>query len=106
MDVALNRCNNSSPGLDKIPFTLIKKLNDNVKIIIVGIVNEFFSTQNFPDEWQKCKVVAILKPDKNPEEASSYRPICLLSCVRKLFEKMLHTRMDLWIEREGKGDPT
>lgn len=49
-------------------------------------------------------IVAILKPGKNPEESSSYRPICLLSCVRKLFEKMLQTRMDHWIEREGKVD--
>lgn len=48
--------------------------------------------------WYDCKVVTIKKPDKNPELASSYRPICLLSCLRKLFEKILNTRLDYWME--------
>lgn len=76
------------------------------KKIFVGIYNEFFRTQDFSEEWQRCKVVAILKPDKTPDESSSYRPICLLSCVRKVFEKMLQIRMDHWIERSSKGAHT
>ncbi len=38
-------------------------------------------------------IVPILKPDKNPAEASSYRPISLLSSISKLFEKVILNRM-------------
>ena len=34
-------------------------------------------------------MIPILKPDKNPTEASSYRPISLLSSICKLFESII-----------------
>ena len=37
-------------------------------------------------------MIPILKPDKNPAEASSYRPISLLS-ISKLFERIILNRM-------------
>ena len=38
-------------------------------------------------------MVPVLKPDKNPAEASSYRPISLLSSISKLFERIILKRM-------------
>jgi hypothetical protein len=38
------------------------------------------------------QIVAISKPGKPPEEATSYRPISLLSILSKVFEKLLLTR--------------
>lgn len=71
-----------------------------------NIYNDFSASGVFPESWRDCKVVAIPKPEKTPEEAASYRPICLLSCMRKLFENMLKSRLDHWIEFNGKASNT
>lgn len=106
LESALSKCKNSSPGLDNINFLLIKKLPIAVKKIFLEILNEIFNSYMLPNEWYSSKVVAILKPGKNPENATSYRPICLLSCPRKVFEKMLHARLDYWIESRGLSSKT
>lgn len=106
LKVALSSCNNTAPGLDQISFPIIKKLEPHVCRLIVDLYNTFFATQQFPVQWKDCKVVAIPKPGKPTDEAKSYRPICLLPCLKKLFEKMLKTRIDHWIEVNHKSDPT
>lgn len=106
LEAALARCKNTTPGLDQISFVLIKNLDHQAKLLLLSLFNDFVLFQCFPKQWSVAKVVAILKPDKNPEEATSYRPICLLSCLRKLFEKMLQTRIDHWWESNKKSART
>jgi hypothetical protein len=43
---------------------------------------------------------------KNPASADSYRPISLIGCDRKLMEKMLCIRLDIWAERNNVLFPT
>jgi hypothetical protein len=53
-------------------------------------------------DWKRTRIVTILKPGKDPALADFYRPISLiLSCVRKLFERMLLLRLELWAEGSG-----
>jgi hypothetical protein len=52
------------------------------------------------------KVVPILKPGKNPASPDSYRYISFIGCDRKLMEKMLCTRLDIWAERNNLLSPT
>lgn len=106
LDAALKCCNNSSPGLDQISFPMIKNIDQRSRSIIVQLFTEFSRSQRFPTSWLDCKVIALLKPDKNTDEASSYRPICLLSCMRKLFEKIIQTRLDHWLESTRKSSPS
>lgn len=106
MESALIHSNNSCPGLDIINFVLIKQLPVSAKSFLLKIFNYFLETENIPDSWYDCKVITIHKPGKNPHLATSYRPICLLSCMRKLFEKMLHSRIDYWVESNQLGSMT
>jgi hypothetical protein len=46
----------------------------------------------------KAKVIAILKPGKPANEASSYRPISLLSVCHKFLEKLIYNRISPIIE--------
>lgn len=71
MENALSTCNNSSPGLDLIPFALLKMLPKNVKIVKLKIFNEFKQARHIPKSWYDCKVVAILKPNKVPRSGNS-----------------------------------
>jgi hypothetical protein len=50
-------------------------------------------TGKIPPEFKKAKVIAILKPGKPPNDASSYRSISLLISVsHKFLEKLIYNR--------------
>ncbi|KAJ8930527.1 hypothetical protein NQ314_016674 [Rhamnusium bicolor] len=44
----------------------------------------------------------FLKMYKPPDSADSYRPICLVSCLLKVLEKMIKNRLQWWLEKQGK----
>ena len=48
----------------------------------------------------KAKVVALLKPGKDPENPKSYRPIAILCSLYKLLESMILTRLRCKIEHK------
>lgn len=92
---------NTSPGLDDFPYILIKQLHISVQQIFLDILNALWCNQIIPDSWKTQCVIPILKPDKSPEQASSYRPISLSSCLGKLFENMIKVRLDWFVEANG-----
>lgn len=99
--LALLSCNNSAPGMDKIKFNLLKNLPDVVKRRLLNLFNQFLECNIVPDEWRQVRVIAIQKPGKAASDYNSYRPIAMLSCIRKLLEKMILHRLDKWIESNG-----
>ena len=46
-------------------------------------------------------MIAIQKPGKPASNHNSYRPIAMLSCIRKLLEKIILHRLDTWVETNG-----
>ncbi|KAK9876253.1 hypothetical protein WA026_012552 [Henosepilachna vigintioctopunctata] len=47
----------------------------------------------------ECEVLNLRKRGKDPSDPSSYRPICLLSCVGKLYERLLVNRINRELEK-------
>jgi hypothetical protein len=62
--------------------------------IIYCYNNVFNTTQHFPSSWCSYKVIPIPKSNSN----TSFRPIALSSSLCKVFEFMLKTRLDWWLE--------
>ena len=89
---------NNSPGPDCIPNQLIKALNGCYLDDILVIFNQSISSGVIPSDWKIGHVIPILKPGKNPERCESYRPICLLSCLGKLLEKIICKRLEHFME--------
>ena len=85
--------NMKAPGDDGIFNILIKHLPESTMEFLVKIFNCCFKIAYFPKLWKNAKITPILKPDKNPAEVSSYRPISLLSSISKLFERIILNRM-------------
>lgn len=100
-DMALSSSNNTAPGLDKIKMAVLKNLPEVAREALLQIFNDLLEQNVCPDDWRQIKVVSIQKPGKNPSLPESYRPICLLSCIRKLLERMLLNRLELWAEKQN-----
>ncbi|VDI24480.1 Hypothetical predicted protein [Mytilus galloprovincialis] len=63
--------------------------------IFLNIVVE---KQQVPSDWQKGLVVPLFKGgDKSKLSPDSYRPVCLLSSVLKLFEKIVLIRLQTFV---------
>ena len=58
-----------------------------------------FENSEFPSNWEMALVLAFLKPGKDPTLPSSYQPIAPTSCLCKLMERMVNTRLVWFLER-------
>jgi len=93
--------NKIAPGTDGIPNEVVKvivALNSNV---LLSVFNSCLAEGIFPHKWKIARLVLLRKFDKPLSKPSSYRPLCLLDCLGKLFEKILDTR--LWRHLEDTG---
>ncbi|XP_070169673.1 uncharacterized protein [Polyergus mexicanus] len=84
----------SSPGPDRIDYKMISLLPDQYLPILLDILNNIFEEGNFPDSWQQS--IIFLIPKNSP---GKFRPISLTSCLLKLTEKLIHSRLEWWMEK-------
>ncbi|CAG2249401.1 unnamed protein product [Mytilus edulis] len=61
-------------------------------------LNIVVQKQQVPSDWQKGLVVPLFKGgDKSKLSPDSYRPVCLLSSILKLFEKIVLIRLQTFV---------
>ena len=71
---------------------------DKFKITLLEFFNYIWETGAIPTAWKHAIILPIHKPDKPKEEASSYRPISLTSCLCKVLEKLVTNRLTHYLE--------
>ena len=54
-----------------------------------------------PTAWKIATLRMLLKPDKLPSLTTSYRPISLISSIKKLFERVIEHRLRTHLEHIG-----
>jgi len=90
---ALEACRGTSPGPDEIRYEMIKHLNHDAMIKLLEVYNEIWKSQTFPNSWHFAHIIPILKGGGNPKHAISYRPIALTSCLCKVMERIVNSRL-------------
>jgi hypothetical protein len=87
--------------MDNVRFAHIRCLPESGLEFLLGLWNNSLNLAQIPVDWKRTRIVTVLKLGNLPDLADSYRPISLLSCIRKLFERMLLLRLELWAEKSG-----
>jgi hypothetical protein len=93
-----------APGGDMIHGHFLRHLGPKAKNKLLSVVNESWIQSRLPNEWRSSVVIPILKQGKDPTEPKSYRPISLTSTLCKLTERMIHSRLIIWLEQNHKLD--
>ena len=93
--------NNKAAGEDEIPYEFLKWLGPKARQLLLFIYNKVWSGKEWPVNWRRAVIIALLKDGKDPKDTTSYRPISLLSCMSKLLEKIIANRLLSVLESRG-----
>jgi hypothetical protein len=99
---AIKSSKNTAPGHDGIPNIFFKKLPKQCLTDILSLFNNSLFSASVPSSWKLGVWIPIFKPGKDPTLVQSSRPICKLSCVGKLMERIIKNRLEFYLERNNK----
>jgi hypothetical protein len=93
--------NKNSTGMDGVSNRIIKTLPSNHLSFILKCFNNFALSLETPPQWHIAKMILLSKTKSRTIPIEETRPISLLPCFSKLFEKcfLLHFRQ--WINDQG-----
>ena len=74
---------------DKIPAKLLKLTALLIHEPLTRLFNKSLRAGHFPTSWKQANVTPIFKNKGTNSEPTNYRPISLLSCISKIFEKLV-----------------
>ena len=98
---AISDTNISSPGHDKISYSMFRHMSDKTLSIFLLFINKMWFSQVFPSSWKHSIIIPCYKHGKDPSDPLSYRPIALTSNLNKIVEKMVNNRLKWYLEKNN-----
>jgi hypothetical protein len=95
----IKQLRNSSTGPDNVHNRCLKNYTASLVKHLTNLFNQILLQGYIPKMWKQANIILLLEPNKDKQNPSSYRPISLLSCLGKLLEKIIKSRLMLEIER-------
>ena len=83
----------TSPGVDGIDVRMMRACWEHIKGYLTALYSKCLQRPYFPKTWRYGEATMIPKPGKDPTEVKSWRPITLLSCIGKGYERLIAKRM-------------
>ena len=77
----------------------LKILKDDAVKVLHSICQQIWKTQQWPQEWKTSVFIPISKKS-NDKESSNYHTIALISHASKVMLKILHTRLQQYMNHE------
>ncbi|XP_063244583.1 uncharacterized protein LOC134544777 [Bacillus rossius redtenbacheri] len=90
-----------APGPDGVRPVLVKSLSRKALIYFTKLCNFSLLLAHFPLPWRHAVIVPVPKTHPASPDVAQYRPISLLSCLSKVFERMLLGRLGLHLAVHG-----
>lgn len=88
----------TAPGMDRITYNILNNMSDYAKRYMLNVINKCWKNGEYSDQMKEIVVCLILKVGHDPLLPSSYRPISLMPCVTKIYEKMVKSRLEFLCE--------
>ena len=93
-----NLSSSTASGPDQIAYPLLKHLPEPAQLLLLSLFNRSWHSHTFPSCWKPSTIIPIHKPGKPTSSPSSFRPISLTSCISKLFERLILSRLTFHLE--------
>ena len=93
LNVAILSTKPKPAGRDEILPSMLKHLGVNGKRALLTLINRSWSEIRVPTAWKHAVIIPILTRKKPATVIKSYRQVALLSCVSKLMERMVCSRL-------------
>ena len=102
---ASNLSSFTATGPDKVAYPMLKHLPRSGMDFLLHIFNLSWSSHSFPSIWKTSSIIPIHKMGKPLDSPASFRPISLTSCVSKLFERIILSRLLFFLESNSILSP-
>ena len=86
-------------GGDGIPLELFQILKDDAVKVLRSICQQIWKTQQWPQDWKRSVFIPIPKKG-NAKECSNYCTIALVSHASKVMLKILHARLQQYVNQK------
>ena len=90
---ASNLSSSTATGPNKVAYPMLKYLPRSDMDFLLYIFNLSWSSHSFPSIWNASSIIPIHKMGKPLDSPASFRSISLTSCVSKLFERIILSRL-------------
>ena len=90
---------NKASGGDGIPVELFQILKDDAVNMLHSICQQFWKTQQWPQDWKRSVFIPIPKKG-NAKECSDYGTIARISHASKVMLKILQARLQQYVNHE------
>ena len=91
--VVMNLGLSKASGRNCIPVVVLKNCEPELSYILAELFNKCLKESCFLDCWKVSSVFPVYKNIGKRSTAKNYRPVSLLSVVRKVFEKLVYNRI-------------
>ena len=102
---ASNLSSSTATGPDKVAYPMLKHLPRSGMDFLLHIFNLSWSSHSFPSTWKTSSIISIHKVGKPLDSPASFRPISFTSCVSKLFERIILSRLLFFLESNSILSP-
>ena len=103
--VASNLTSSTATGPDKVAYPMLKHLPRSGMDFLLHIFNLSWSSHFFPFIWKTSSIIPIHMMGKPLDSPASFRPISLTSCIPKLFERIILSRLLFFLESNSIFPP-
>ena len=102
---ASNLSSSIATGPDKVAYPMLKHLSRSGMDFPLHIFNLSWSSHSFPSIWKTSSIIPTHKMGKPLDSPAFFRPISLISCVSKLFERIILSRLLFFLESNSILSP-
>ena len=103
--VASNLSFSTATGPDKVAYPMLKYLPRSGMDFLLHIFNLSWTLHSFPSIWKTFSIIPIHKMGKPLNSPAFFWPISLTSCVSKLFERIILSRLLFFLESNSILSP-